>query len=221
MRANGRTSRRARLAALVVVAVGLVAPPAGAQASRPGAEAIVSQFAYATNIVHKDGSDYMYLAGAERSTRSNGRTKTVAFAERSKCLTLQKKNLKLIACAAFVYPRRIPDAAFEFDPLLESASVWMKGKGGRTAMRWAGRGTPEPDAGPYADAGYGAGAYADLYRSARASGRILDERYPKGGFGFALMDEGVGAEGYTSRNVTVTRMDNGALKIEARYRIPR
>jgi hypothetical protein len=199
--------------------LGLLPFPA-ASGQEPGVDARVSQFAYATAIVHKGGADYMYIAGAQRMTRVDGRTKTTGYAKKSKCVTLERKHIKLIACAAFVFPHRIPDAAFEFDPLLESASVRMKDKGGATGMSWAGRGTPEPYAQPYADASYG-GAYAEVYRIAKARGKILGERYPRGWMGFALLNEGVMAEGYTSRNVSIAPLDNGAYRVTALYRVPR
>lgn len=203
-----------------VVALGLAPLPVG-HAQPPGVHASVSQFAYATNIIHKDGDDYMYLVGAQRNTRVDGRTRTTAFAKRAKCLTMKRKRIKLIVCAAFVFPRRIPENAFDFDPLMESASVRFKRKGVATAMRWAGRGTPEPNVSPYADASYGAGAYAEMYRIARASGKILGERYPRGRMGFSLLIEGAMAEGYTSRDVSIVPAENGGYAVTARFRVPR
>jgi hypothetical protein len=215
-----RTFTICRLVATGAVLVGLL-PSSGARAQEPGVDASISQLAYATNIVRHGGHDYMYIVGAEHVTRPNGRTRTTAYAKRSRCVTLEKKHIKLIACAAFVFPKRIPENAFEFDPLLQSARVRIKGKDGRTDVKWSGRSTPEPNASPFADASYGAGAYAEVYRVARASGTILGERYPRGPMGFALLIEGAMAEAYTAGDTTITRMDNGALKIETRRRIPR
>lgn len=200
--------------------LGLV-PGASVGAQEPGVDASVNEFAYATNIVHEDGADYMYIVGAQRTAHAGGRTKTTAYAKRTKCLTLERKHIKLIACAAFVAPRRIPDAAFAFDPLMDSASVRFRRKGARTAMSWRGRGTPEPSIAPYADESYGAGAFGELWRNARARGKILGERYPKGRFGFAVLMEGVAAEGYPGRGVRITPMSDGTLRVEARYRVPR
>ena len=198
-----------------------VLPGATVRAQEPGVHASTSQFAYATNIIHERGHDYMYLVGAHRSARVDGRTRTTGFAKRSKCLTLEKKRMKLIVCAAFVSPRRIPDKAFAFDPLMESASVRFRRKGERTAMSWRGRGVPEPLFAPFADAEYGAGAYAELWRDARARGTILGTRYPPRGLGFAVLSEGGMAEGWAGSGMTVTRMSDGTLKVEARFRVPR
>jgi hypothetical protein len=213
--------RRRSLVVAAFVAASLVPVPASAEVPRPGADASVNQLAYATSIVHKDGRDYMYVAGASRSVQSNGRTRTTAFAKKARCLTMKTKRIKLIACAAFIFPQRVPDKAFEFDPLLDSAALRFRNKDGATAMTWKGRGTPEPGFGPYADPDYGAGVYGELYRGARAGGKILDEPYPARRFGFALLMEGVDAEGFTSRNVTIRPTKSGALKVEALYRIPR
>lgn len=207
---------------LAVLAGTLVPTSVSAGAPGPGADAGIGQFAYATSIVHMDGHDYMYIAGGQRSIRANGKTRTTAYAKRARCLTMNTKRIKLIACAAFIFPRRVPERAFEFDPLLESARLRLPGKGGEgsTAMSWKGRGVPEPDAGPYADPSYGGGVYADAYRNARAGGKILGERFPAR-YGFALLMEGAGAGAYTGRNVSITPTESGALKVEALYRIPR
>jgi hypothetical protein len=212
-----KTILRAAAAALAVALL----PVPGAGAQQPDVDASVNQFAYATNIIHIDGHDYMYLVGAERISHAAGDTKTKAFAKRTKCLTLEKKHIKLIACAAFVFPRRIPDEDFAFDPLMDSASVRMTRDGARTAMRWTGRGTPEPGVSPYADESYGVGVYGDLFRAARARGRILDERYPPRGMGFAVLIEGAAVEGYTGEDVTISRTRNGGLRITALYEVPR
>jgi hypothetical protein len=203
-----------------IVVLGL-APLPGAGAQEPGVYASVSQFAYATNIVHQGGHDYMYLVGADRNQVIGGKTRTTAFAKRVRCLTLERKRLKMIACAAFVFPKRIPDRAFEFDTLMDSASVRFKGKDGTTAMRWTGRGTPEPNAAPYADASYGAGAYGEVYRNARARGKILGQRYPKSRMGFSILIEGAMAEGYVGEDVSITPIEGGGYKVTALYRIPR
>jgi hypothetical protein len=203
----------------VALLLGLLGLP-GAQAQEPGADAAVSQFAYATTIVQKGGDDYMYLVGAERFSQVGGRTRTTAFAKRTKCLTLEKKHMKLIVCAAFVFPKRIPENAFEFDLLMDSARVRIKDKGRPTAMKWTGRGTPEPYAAPYANVAYG-GAYAEMYRMARANGKILGERYPKGPMGFALLIQGAMAEGYTSDEMTITPLDGGGYAVSGVFRVPR
>lgn len=200
--------------------LGLI-PGAAVYGREPRVDASVNQFAYATNIVHKDGADYMYVVGAERTARAAGRTRTTAYAKRTKCLTLERKHLKLIACAAFVNPRRIPEDAFAFDPLMDSVSVRFARKGVRTAVSWRGRGVPEPSIAPYADASYGAGAYGELWRNARARGHILGERYPRGGFGFAVLSQGAAVEGSPGQDVKITRLDDGNLRVEARFRVPR
>jgi hypothetical protein len=215
-----RAGVRSTLVAIAVVAGITPGGHAGA-APLPGADAVVSQFAYATSILHIDGRDYMYLTGANRLMRPDGRTRTTAFAKRARCLTMKTKRMKLIACAAFIFPRRVAEGAFEFDPLLGSAALRFRNQDGLTDMSWKGRGTPEPDAGPYLDPNYGGGVYADVYRAARARGTILDEPYPARRFGFALISEGAEADGFTSRNVTITRTHGGALKVRALYRIPR
>ncbi|HEY7875570.1 MAG TPA: hypothetical protein VIG64_10670 [Actinomycetota bacterium] len=218
------TLRSARVGAALVGALALTAVvpvSSSSGAALPGAEASVEQFAYATSILHEDGRDYMYVAGAQRATSSNGRTRTVAFAKKARCLSMKTKRIKLIACAAFINPRRVPDGAFEFDPLLGSSDLRFRQHGRLTSMSWEGRGTPEPDAGPYADLEFGGGANASLYRAARARGKILDERYPPRRYGFALLVEGADAFGYTSRELTITRARGGAIKVEALYRIPR
>jgi hypothetical protein len=203
-----------------VVAVGLLPAWPATASVRPGADAAASQFAYATSIVHVDGHDYMYLTGAHR-TMSPDHTRTTAFAKRARCLTMKTKRLKLIACAAFVFPRRVSEDAFEFDPLLDSARLHFHNGRGRTDMTWAARGTPEPDAGPYVDPNYGGGVYADIWQGAVAHGKIIGERYPARRFGFALLSEGASFDGYSGRDMTITPVAGGALKVEALYRIAR
>jgi hypothetical protein len=195
---------------------------APAAAKDPKAFAGLTQFAYATNIVHIRGDDYMVLAGAERVTRADGTTRTTAYAQRSRCATLERKHFKVIACATFVFPHKVPAGAFDFDPLLDSARLRLSERAGQTNVRWAGRGLPSPDAWPGADPQYGAGVYADVYRDARARGRILVLAYNARRLGsFAIFDEGAFAEAYQVRGARITRMDDGALKVRARYKVAR
>jgi hypothetical protein len=202
--------------------VGALAHPAAAVAKEPKAAVALTQFAYATNIVHMRGADYMVLAGAQRVTRVDGRTRTTAYAQRSRCATLERKHFKVIACATFVYPHKVPDRAFAFDPLLDSARLRLSEREGRTDVRWAGRNVPSPDASPGADPQYGAGVYADVYRDARATGRITGLAYTPRRLGsYAILDEGGFAEAYQARGMRITRLDDGGLKVSARYRIAR
>ena len=206
------------LVAAVVSALG----PAARAGLEPEAVATVSQRAYASTVVHLHGADYMILAGAEHVTKATGATRTTAYAKKTKCATLERKRIKLIACAAFVFPRKIPARAFDFDPLLDSARLRFHKPGQPTSLRWQGRGTPSPDGFPGADPSYGAYAYAEVSREARANGRIVGLPYSGKHFAsFALLDEGTDAEAYDARGMKITRLPGGVLKVRAVYRIPR
>lgn len=206
------------LATIAALAPALpAAPAAGAQA---GGRVAMTQFAYATNLVHIGRSDYMIIAGAARVTNPAGRTRTTAYAKKSKCATLQKKHFKVIACSTFVWPRRIPDGNFTFDPSLDSAAARWRHDGRRTSLSWRGVHLPSPDGSPGADPGYGAYAQANLYRDARAGGRIVGIPYRTHHFGaFALLVEGGDGEVRSGRGLHIRRTASGALKVRALYRI--
>jgi hypothetical protein len=214
--------RRICLLACVALLTGMA--PAGAHVlpKEPKAGGSLTQFAYASNIVRIKGADYMILAGATRVTKPTGAVKTTAYAQRSKCATLERKRIKVIACATFVFPHKVPARTFEFDPLMESAGLRLPNGGRPTELTWKGLGTPSPDAAPGADPQYGAFAYAELYRNARADGRLLGVQYHGRHFGaFAILNEGVGADAYQSRGLRIERLPGGALKVRAVYRLPR
>jgi hypothetical protein len=209
-----------KIGVIATLALGALLMPLVAHAAPkdPKAHAALSQLAYATNIVHMKGADYMVLAGGQRVTRPDGTSRTTAYAQHSKCATLRRRHFKIIACATFVRPHKVASGAFEFDPLLESARLRLAERGERTNVRWVGRHIPSPDAWPGADPQYGAGVYADVYRDARARGRISGIAYKPGRLGsFAIFDEGAFADVYRARGVRITRLDNGALRVRARY----
>lgn len=214
-----RTTALSVVLAAVTLASTL-ALPAAPVAARPKAVADAVQMAYASNIVRHAGANYFIVAGATRRTNPAGKTITTAFAQRSKCATLHKKRITLIACAAYVFPRKVPARVFDFDPLMQSARLHLTSH--RTALSWAGRGTPSPDAAPWADPGYGAVAGVDASRGARVDGRILGSAYPAHKFAaFGFLDEGAQAAVLESAGAKVVAGSPGVLVFRARYRVPR
>lgn len=192
--------------------------PAGAA---PHPVATVRQAAYATNIVHMRGANYLVLAGASRTTRPNGTTRTVGYAKRSKCATLDKKNITLIACATFVFPRRIPSDAFDFDPLLGSAQTRFDRRLGTTSLSWRGVQDPDPNADYYADPSYGAEAGPEVSRGARAAGRIVGIPYRPRHYGaWALLVE-QGDGGARTGPLRVRSLPGGAIEVTLVTRVPR
>jgi hypothetical protein len=200
------------LSTLVAVAT-MFAPHASARmAPGPGAGADLSNLAFASDNVRIGKHLYLYFGGGYDGINSAGKSYSRGFAGRGRCFTFKRKQIKLTICMATAKSRKIADEDFVFDPALQSASLSLSGPKGKTELDWTGKGRPEPGASPAADPSYGAFAWADLYRNARARGKILGRKIPLKGFSaWSFLDEGAMAYASSHGSSTTVWTSPGGL----------
>lgn len=167
------------LALSTLFAARAVAEPAG-----PGVYSSAYQSAMGVWLRKEDGDTFMYFAGAAHATNLvKQKTRTLAFADRSKCAVAKTKNMTSIACAGRARARKIAPDRFEFDPLMESARLDHRD----ARLQWRAEDPPFPDAAPFAHPSFGAAAFASVDRMAPASGTVLGRKMTGGrwtDFGF-------------------------------------
>ncbi|HWC15167.1 MAG TPA: hypothetical protein VG929_11345 [Actinomycetota bacterium] len=158
------------LLASLLALCGLFAGRAVAEPAGPGVFSSAYQSAMGVWL-HKEGGDtFMYFAGAAHATNlAKQKTRTFAWADRSKCAVAKTKNSTAIACAGSSRAHKIASDRFRFDPLMDSARLDHKD----ARLRWRGEDPPHPSAMPFADPAFGAAAFASVDRMAAASGTVL------------------------------------------------
>ncbi|MGH2694297.1 MAG: hypothetical protein ACRDJJ_05705 [Actinomycetota bacterium] len=184
----------ATVALATVVALASVAPSRAldGQAPSDGRRLWVGTFqaAEAIWLVSNNRKAYAYLVFAFRVTSFMGRDSTWLLATRSRCRLRRGKGLAHATCWFRGRPRRIPATRFRFDTLLNNARVSWRG----VKVRWKGRGSLRPDAGPFLDASPRS-VFFDLevsaLRSALASGRVLRRTLTKRNQDLAAISRGV------------------------------
>lgn len=201
-----------------------VATQAPAHAAAAGAGAALFQGALVTTQARVGGRLFMYLAGGTKGVADNGTQFAFGFAARGPCISIKRKQFKMTMCTASFRPHEIADEDFTFDPALDSAHLRLHEGKDRASVAWTGRGDRQPDAGPEADPGYGAYAYADVYRDAKAKGVVLGRRIETGHFGdWSFLDEGADAEVSTHGPLKFWRTADGRyhVRLVRRTRIQR
>ncbi len=197
--------------------------PQGAVAERRGPVVYSSAYQSADAIwLRKEAGDtYMYFAGAVHTTSATTqKSRTLAWADRSKCAVAKTKHSTAIACSGFSRSTRIHPDNFEFDPLMESAHLDF----GKAHISWKAQEEPDPSLWHFADPSFGALAWASVDRWSKASGEVLGTKMT----GRHWTDMGFMSEGAYALVWLVTPTgrywvdpDTGRVHYKFRFEIPR
>ncbi len=189
----------------------------GGAAADPGAYAGAEQWADGSWIVGKGPRPAFCFAIGIRTLAEDG-LNTIGAVGKGSCEIEKGKNWTMISCMGRGRAKEIPMEDFQMDPLLESASLQVRLSGYRHKIGWVGRGrAPMASGGVQASEGY-ATAAADVFRLARAAGRVFGRKLSSGGRDlFAFLMAGAGAGVFTDYR-EITFLDGGRVRYEVAFR---
>ena len=207
---------------MLCLSAGLLSPVAAG----PGAGAYHEQIAYASWIdMHGKTGDF---TGAFAMRYLEDELVTLGLVFKGKCRTQGDDHFVLIYCSGRGVGREIPLEDFEMHPLMDSATLKLKGRGFSNRVTWTGRGDGPVGSGGVVGGDKWVAAGADMSRDAKTKGKVFGKSYRSKGwldFGFMIASTGAVAiadvDDYDTESLDIDQNRDGTFTIHQTFRIPR